>query len=283
MLITDKFIFVHLPKTGGLFVDRVLKDMLCPSRFMQGVHALRHRYGVTIPGVPYRYVLGPRHGSCAAIPEAYRGLPILACRRNPFDWYVSDYCYGVWRQATNIGKFWSADADPRERYPSWPELDFAGYVDATTTCATRVVHAKRRSKLAGTLGVVTLEFLRMFCRDRHFVFAANSDEEMYQRIEETLYPVRFLEMTNLNRDLHAYLLERGFPEEQAGQVLERGRINASARADTRKKDWRDYYNPETLETVRYRERMLLLLFPEYDVPTGSGTAEGAEAAVGDTE
>lgn len=273
MLIADDFVFVHLPKTGGLFVDRVLKDMLCSSRVMQGVHALRHRYGVAIPGFPYRYRFGSRHGSCDAIPEQYRHLPIVACRRNPFDWYVSDYCYAVWRQPDNIGKFWSDEDDPRERYPDWPELGFAGYVDATTHCAMRVVHARRRSEIAGTLGVVTLEFLRMFCRDRDYVFAADSDEQMFERIEQTLYPVHFLEMRRLNQELYAYLLERGYPEEKARQVLERGRINASSRPDKKKKDWRDYYTPETWEVVRHRERMLLRLFPEYDESLGADAGD----------
>jgi len=279
MLITDRFVFAHMPKTGGLFVDRVLKDMLCPSRVMQGVDALRHRYKIRIPGFPYRYVFVSRRASCTAIPEKYRHLPILACRRNPFDWYVSDYCYGAWRKPTSIATFWSHEDNPKQRYPNWPELSFSEYVDATTHCSMRVVQARRRSEIAGTLGVATLEFLRMFCEDREYVFAAECDEQLHERMKTTLYPVHFLEMTNLNHELYEYLLERAYPEQMVAQVLDRQRINASARGQKNTHDWRDYYTAEAWDQVRCRERMLLKLFPQYEKPlTANDVACPAESA-----
>lgn len=74
MLIHDRFIFLHVPKTGGMFLRDVLKRELAPGTVLEGpiTHATR-----------------------GDIPEALQARPILAYVRNPWDWYVSIYHHGI--------------------------------------------------------------------------------------------------------------------------------------------------------------------------------------------
>jgi hypothetical protein len=69
MLVTDKFVFLHLPRTGGTFVSHVITKYF-PSAREIGYHLPR-----------------------AALPREYAHLPLLGSIRNPWEFYVSWYHY----------------------------------------------------------------------------------------------------------------------------------------------------------------------------------------------
>lgn len=52
MILTDRFVFMHIPKTGGTFVSRVLRELLTPHRWDWRMHAVGRRYGVYLPLYP---------------------------------------------------------------------------------------------------------------------------------------------------------------------------------------------------------------------------------------
>ena len=77
MIVTDKFVFVHLPRTGGTFVtDMIMKFF--PSAREIGYH---------LP--------------TSLLPREYSHLPVLGAVRNPWEFYVSWY-YHIWPR--DIGK-----------------------------------------------------------------------------------------------------------------------------------------------------------------------------------
>jgi hypothetical protein len=69
MIATDHFTFVHLHKCGGSFVSQFLLTFVPSAR-----------------RVGYHYPL-------SRLPESQRGLPVLGCVRNPWDFYVSYYAF----------------------------------------------------------------------------------------------------------------------------------------------------------------------------------------------
>lgn len=74
MLITKDFIFLHIPKTGGVSLRTAIR------RFWP-------RGYVVFDSEP---TLG-RHASWVSVPSRFKGLPTFALVRNPWDWYVSWY------------------------------------------------------------------------------------------------------------------------------------------------------------------------------------------------
>lgn len=66
MLVTQSFVFLHIPKTGGSFVQTVIGEHL----------PVVHRTEYT-------------HEPYSNLPERWRGLPAFCVVRNPWDWYVS--------------------------------------------------------------------------------------------------------------------------------------------------------------------------------------------------
>ena len=69
MIVTDRFVFLHLHKSGGSFVNRFLLEFV-PSARQVGYH------------LPRDY-----------IPDDARELPILGTARNPWAYYVSWYSF----------------------------------------------------------------------------------------------------------------------------------------------------------------------------------------------
>ena len=72
MIATDKFVFLHLERTGGNFFSEFLR-LFIPGEEL-GYHAPRNR-----------------------LPERYAHLPVIGFIRNPWDWYVSFYYHKRFR------------------------------------------------------------------------------------------------------------------------------------------------------------------------------------------
>lgn len=68
MILCRRFVFLHVPKTGGNFVREVLERHAPPEWQLQR---------------------GADHATHADVPASHRGLPKLAFVRNPYAWYVS--------------------------------------------------------------------------------------------------------------------------------------------------------------------------------------------------
>ena len=71
MIATDKFVFVHLPRSGGTFISEVIRKFF-PSAHEIGYHLPR-----------------------SLLPKEYSHLPVLGAVRNPWEFYVSWY-HHVW-------------------------------------------------------------------------------------------------------------------------------------------------------------------------------------------
>ena len=99
MIITDRFTFVHVPKTGGTFVSSVL-FRLYHVRWTWVTHLIssmkrnlvyKRDYGTFIYN-------NNKHGTCAEIPPEHLHKPVLMVIRNPYDLYVSQYEFGWWKR-----------------------------------------------------------------------------------------------------------------------------------------------------------------------------------------
>jgi hypothetical protein len=77
MIVTDKFVFVHLPRTGGTFVT----DMI--MKFFPSAREIGYHLPISL------------------LPKEYSHLPVLGGVRNPWEFYVSWY-YHIWPR--DIGK-----------------------------------------------------------------------------------------------------------------------------------------------------------------------------------
>ena len=71
MIATDKFVFIHMHKTGGQSLGHIL-DKCMPSMKAIGYHYPHHM-----------------------LPAEYEDLPVVGMVRNPWDWYISWYAFNT--------------------------------------------------------------------------------------------------------------------------------------------------------------------------------------------
>jgi len=69
MIVTKKFVFIHLHKSGGTFLNNIF------TNFFHSTKTIGYHYPITM------------------IPSEYKHLPILGSIRNPWDFYVSYYAF----------------------------------------------------------------------------------------------------------------------------------------------------------------------------------------------
>jgi hypothetical protein len=258
MILTPRFVYIHLPKTGGTFVSTVLERLMKPPRPRNWPERVVGRIRKQILGRPW--VDTNKHGFCCEIPEPYRGLPIAACVRNPFDRYVSQFEFGWWRTHREPWIDWEAIG---RRFPSFPDIDFGEFLEVASIHFQRLEGSPLPPEDA--LGFHSEQFVRHFFRDPEGTWPLIDDAYIEERRwERDLFPVRFLRQESLNRDLHDFLLEVGFPPGEVAFVLEEGPILPEGSSRKGDRHWSDYYTPRLKALIRRRERLFLAVFPEYD-------------------
>jgi hypothetical protein len=275
MIITDRFVYVHAPKTGGTFVSAVLFD-LHGVRWNWWTHALSSfrkelaydtRYG--------RFIYhNNKHGTCGEIPASGRGRLVLATVRNPYDLYVSEYEFGWWKRR-ELRPYLEAVPEFSPLRGRFPDITFAEYVPLVNA-------AFRTHPSAGDVGLLTQKFVNYYAKDPAGVIARLDEAYVRsERFRDDLHPVRFLRTHRLNDDLATFLGEMGYSAEDVAHVRGRGKIlprGKGRRADQR---WERYYTPELRRLVREKERLLFALFPEFEdapalpppAPTGAECLE----------
>lgn len=272
IVLSPRFVFLHLPKTGGSFASKMLAGVLRPRNFPERL--LRRWFGK-------HYIFTNQHGTRREIPEGWRHLPVLSIVRNPYDRYVSEYFFGRWKLMRNEWVDWEGI---RRDYPRFPDLSFPEFVEIATGRLALLRQPDHRPE--DRFGRYSEQFVDFFWRDPEKAYPAMDDAWMAARgWEAELEGVRFLHQDSLNRELHDYLREAGYPERRVAFILDHGKIQPKAGApSTRPQDrhWSTWYTGEARAMVRHRDRLLFSIFPEYDAwpaPDGPLPSPDPQAAL----
>lgn len=226
MIVTDKFVFVHLPRSGGTFVTGLIK------KFFPSAHEIGHHL--------------PRE----LLPREYSHLPVLGTVRNPWEFYVSLYHY-VWpRDAASVLVSWMSDNGRFGFKGSIRNLLNLGVNDERLDfliemLPERLDYSKRNipsatkdemRRVRGTgLGYYTFRFDQMF---------GNADDMFFCRLE------------TLRQDLIAFFEGIGaVTDELRGYVLGSDKVNAAEHLH-----YSTYYTPQLAELVSIRDRALIERF-----------------------
>jgi hypothetical protein len=266
MIITDRLVFIHAPKTGGTFVTRALTELYhdrAISPLRRGLRRLigRSEYLIDTAGA------GTKHGGCSDIPPEHRGKPVISIVRNPYDRYVSDYYFRWWdtRAAQVFGK--NLD-ELRAAYPHFPAIGFAEFLAIRDRFSGALGRLRNPSvSVADDHGWSSARFVAAFFKDPAAVYPKIDDHYLAAgAYRHDMHVVHFLRTESLNRDLYEALLRLGYPARRLRFILEWGRILPPEEKGRRPHyQWEKEYTPELLAWVRRKERILFTIFPEFDI------------------
>ncbi len=267
MIITDDFVLLNFPRTGSTFLRDALKRLYAGEG--EGRRSLvRHCLGWTKPRM--RELILPidrtfsalarkrrsQHGTYAQIPTRYRKLPVISVMRNPYDLYVSHYEFGFWRNNLPSGRRvpWGPAADN-------PDLSFEEYIEMMYGPGLDDVLMGRERR--ADVGHLTVHFLKFFSREPERVIDALTDEYIDDQLfRDDLAPIRFLHLESLVEELRRFLEEMGHSMNRTTFLRDLPRQNEAHQRQGR--HWSEYLTGGLRERIRRKERLLFLLFPEYD-------------------
>ena len=264
MIFTDKFVYLHQPKTGGTFVTSALyrlhvEGVRQPLRYklrnrFRKHHLHKSRFGSFVYSKN-------KHGTSREIPAGHRGKPILASVRNPYDWWVSEYEFGWWKRK----EFAEERSDVRRalvNFPRYPELTFAEFLELSNTVC-RPFASPLDSPRPGRASQL---FAVFYFGEPQLAIARMDDEYVASKgyrgdfAEETY----FLRTNTLNRDLHEFLLGMDYPASDIEFVLGMERVLPFGKGRSGEQKWQRYFTPELKEIVRRKEALIFSMFPEFD-------------------
>ncbi|HUI06644.1 MAG TPA: hypothetical protein VL486_06530 [Verrucomicrobiae bacterium] len=257
MILTDDFVFIHEPKTGGTFVTEMLRRIYEPAKKAGPItRALRRARDGRKLMVDTR-----KHGTCSEIPRSHCRQPILATIRNPYDRYVSQYEFAWWKDRPPA--HWDIEK-LRKQFPHYPHLTFAEFVGLSNTLFMQLKND--RFPPDESLGRQTEQFVRYFFRRPEQVFPAiDADYLAARRFEADMFPVEFIRTDRLNQELHEFLVKIGHAPGRVEFILGANKVFPKEGGRANDQPWQNYYTPELKREVRTKERLLFSLFPAFDV------------------
>jgi len=223
MLITDKFVFLHLPRGGGTFVYEVVRKFF-PSAREIGYHFPRE-----------------------LLPKEYSHLPVLGVVRNPWEFYVSWYHHVRPRNTASVlfsclsdnGKLGFAETIRNALNLGVNE----GRLDLLIEMLPEHVDYRRRN-----IPNITKESVRKF-RGTGVGYYTLRFNQIFGKAED----VFFCRLDTLRRDLIAFLDGIGVAtNELRDYVLRLDKKNTSEHSQKS-----TYYTAELAELVRIRDRPLV--------------------------
>jgi hypothetical protein len=220
MIVTDRFLFLHLHKSGGTFVNALL--MRCVRS------ALRVGYHL-----PYR-----------ELPSIYRNLPVVGTVRSPWAYYVSWYHFQrdqenpniLFRICSNHGELGFKETITNLVLLSGDEIRLVQFEAGVPD--TFVNHGLNLTKkCVGEL------------RERRLGFYSFLHERLYDGAENPT----ILRVEHLRDELRTMLSERGLLNECAEQFLDEAQpLNVSKHDEPAR-----YYDDELTGLVAERDRAVI--------------------------
>jgi hypothetical protein len=263
VIITDRFTFVHVPKTGGTFVSTVL-FRLYDVRWTWLTHLISSRKKNLVYKRGYGTFIyhNNKHGTCAEIPPEHQHKPVLMAVRNPYDLYVSQYEFGWWKRKEFL-PYYRAVPGFASDYARFPDLNFREYVGLTNAAfCTPLDGAPGPGPALGLQSEVLVKYA--FRDPRAALRSINEDRVASGRYREDMFDVRFVRTHRLNQEVHDFLLGMGYRGEDLEFILGLGKILPGGRGRAGGQRWEKYYTPELKDEVRKKEWLFFALFPEFD-------------------
>jgi hypothetical protein len=263
MIFTDKFVYVHEPKTGGTFVTTMLFT-LYNLKWTRLTHLRNILFKEVRAKNKYGYLIHSdnKHGGCQEIPLLQQGKKILATIRNPYDMYVSQYEFGWWKRKEFM-KYYQAVPEFKKNHPHFPDITFAEYVYLSNAAFGKYFN---NQPTTADIGLRTREFVNFYCKNPSGVFAriTNDHSCTLQKYASDLHDIYFIRTDQLNQGLYHFLLQMGYAHEDISFILNHGKVLPQGKGRSAEQKWEKYYTPELKAFVREKERVLFTLFPEFE-------------------
>jgi len=231
MIITERFIFIHMHKTGGQTLSDVILNCIQDKRFI-GYHFPR-----------------------SEVPAEFSNLPIVGMVRNPWSWYVSWYSFN--RRPNNHNPLFKVVSDGR------PE-DFTSTVrNLVNLGSDEELSRRQRDRLASILPD-TLDFNSGVGLTRHDISGfSDNGVGYYSWLFDRMIGIDHDDRTlignfeNLQHDFLKIVEQLGVAEADA---LDKALNHSKRKNSSRHSHYSHYYDDELRQLIASKEQHLIECF-----------------------
>ena len=228
MITTDKFVFVHMHKTGGQSLSHVIANCI-PSAKPVGYH------------YPYHM-----------LPAEFTELPVVGMVRNPWDWYISWYAFNTRQDVGNPLFFVISDGFQADYRQTIRNLVNLCSEDASSRNYRKVLIDILPDTLEGNAGVgLTKDAIRSMTSPEIGYYSWQF-QRMHGDIENPALHIGRFE--NLQQEFVSIMRELGIDEADAMQARfdSTPRINAS-----RHSHYSKYLDSELRDLIAEKESLII--------------------------
>jgi hypothetical protein len=267
MLLFKDFSFVHLPKAGGSFVEKILLGTL-GGRRDRGQPArgpVARRFHEFVTGTkpwcywsvaPQMLLFGHaellKHGFAEEMPGSRKHLPVLGVFRDPLDRYISQFEF---RWFARSGVAHPRASEIKAKFPEWPGSE--SFAENFAIRNEFFSTFQRHLPLEGRVGIQTEEFVSFFCKNPARLLANGSQGLSPREVAENLYDVHLLNMGRLNADLALFLEARGMSGGVLEMVRGHGRVLPGSKGREVHGNIGDYFGAGLLREAQEKEKIAL--------------------------
>lgn len=258
MVITNDFVFLHYPKTGGTFCETHIKRLYQQNNRKRLANLIRRR--------PVRWYRSFRqHSGVHAVPRYALRLPKVSSIRNPYDRWVSHYEFKIYANypevVPNLEKI-------EKEYPHFPDVTFTEFVKLVNKYYNKVQNQVGKTE-EEKIGFYSAQFIGMFCPQPREILALPRAEITADLVRNKLAPnITFLMTHNLNQELYDYLAQFNHDTAELEDILQSPKIlpeKEGVAPRPKKSAWRTYYTEEAVQIINDKEALLFDLFPQFEV------------------
>lgn len=229
MIIHPKFIFAHMPRTGGTFIEEFLKDNVSDTKSSQDIDWLKKHHPMQTLDIDGRFVFG--------------------VVRNPFDYYVS---------------LWHFERREYRSYAIGNELvmangardDFKTFVRQLLTLGE---HPGKdlwdfQSMREFDVGVVTWRFLFCFCHKYRIPFSSGVSVLAKLDLKDILFLNHVIRFELLKADLYTMFAQHVdvFGTVDLNSLMWKQKVNVSPDRG----NWHSYYDDDLKALVREKDAFI---------------------------
>ncbi len=241
-MITDgKILYLHMPKTGGMFARTFLSSNIKGMKSVAGWH------------VPAR-----------EIDKKYKKTVKLGTVRNPLSWYTSFFFDNLQKSPILIKRHKERGTRPKPTslmriFDPKDTQDFSVFINNMLKedfldenvkfkfIKEYIPYMKFMKKF--DVGLCTIMYLNIYFKDFYSIMDGGVD--LFSRHDELLSVDKMIKTEELNSSLSLFLKEHKYPSKICNKLKEEKKINV-----IRKKPWRAYYTSEEVEKILYKDRLI---------------------------
>lgn len=261
MVITDQFVYIHQPKTGGTFVTHTLLDLYRINWNKWGHLKLAVRGWVEWQGQYGLLRIQDKHGGCRRIPGKYQDRAVFSTVRNPWDYYVSQYEFGWWKRREWM-KYYRKVPDADLLLKGFPDISFEQYLRLMVASFNKP--ANQDFDNPDQIGHYTTSFMRLFSKNPKAENSTNIDHYFREdQFREDLFAVDFLTTSGLNRQLYNYFRQLDYAPSDLDFILQKEKVLPQGKGRSKDQKWQKYYSDELRQLIWEKDAPLFRLIPQF--------------------